>query len=122
MADLVHAAFGSGSYVVQVVQDDTEPPTVPTGLVAKVKGKQVSLSWRAATDNLGVKGYTVWRNGAQIRDVTAARWVDKTVRPGVTYTYSVSAYDAAGNVSAASGPVAVTVKNGGGGGKGKPKK
>ena len=40
---------------------DTQPPTAPTNLTATASGNQVSLSWTASTDNVGVTGYLVYR-------------------------------------------------------------
>ena len=40
---------------------DTQPPTAPTNLTATASGNQVSLSWTASTDNVGVTGYLIYR-------------------------------------------------------------
>lgn len=87
---------------------DTSPPSSPTGL--KVSGQstgEVDLSWNASTDNVGVTGYSVYRNNVKIGDATSTSFADKSVQQGTTYTYTVRAYDAAGNVSSASGKVSV---------------
>lgn len=88
---------------------DTTPPSVPGGLTARaVSNSQVSLSWAAATDNVGVAGYMVYRNGVALtRSVTAA-YADSGLTPATRYTYSVLGYDAAGNQSAQSASVSVT--------------
>jgi chitodextrinase len=100
---------------------DSEPPTAPTELSAKVKGKQVTLSWQAATDNVAVTGYAVWRDGARIGDAAETGFDDNSVTPGTAYTYTVTAYDAAGNISSPGNPVTATIPGGGKGGKGKSK-
>jgi Gametolysin peptidase M11 len=86
---------------------DTAAPSVPTGLVATVqKGRKVVLSWNASTDNVGVVGYDLYRNGSAIAGPTGTSYSD---RPGRgTFTYHVRARDAAGNVSGLSAPVTVT--------------
>ncbi|MDH4102475.1 MAG: hypothetical protein OEW52_01535 [Thermoleophilia bacterium] len=86
---------------------DTASPSVPAGLTATVqKGRKVALSWNAATDNVGVVGYDVYRNGAKVAGPAGTSYSD---RPGRgTFTYQVRARDAAGNVSGMS--VGVTVK------------
>src|SRR5207248_994570 len=51
---------------------DTTPPSVPTGLRATaVSSSQINLSWAASSDNVGVSGYRVFRNGAQIATTSA---------------------------------------------------
>ena len=46
---------------------DTQPPTVPTNLVAAVvSSTQIDLSWDASTDNMGVGGYRIYRNGIYV--------------------------------------------------------
>jgi len=107
-----HNISANAIYVVnEVSPDDAEPPTPPTGLSASLKGKNVKLSWNEATDNLGVAGYTVWRDGTSIGDVTETSYVDDGIISGVTYTYWVEAYDGAGNSSGPSNLVTLTVKN-----------
>jgi chitodextrinase len=91
-----------------VTTPDVTPPTAPTGL--KVTGRsagEIDLGWNASTDNLAVTGYSVFRNGVKLADVATTSYADKTVQQGVSYTYTVKAFDAAGNVSAASSSVAV---------------
>jgi hypothetical protein len=70
----------------------------------------VNLTWAASTDNIGVTGYTIYRNGAVITTVSGTSLVysDATVQPASTYQYSVGAFDQAGNHSAASALVSVT--------------
>src|SRR5579871_184485 len=79
---------------------DTTPPTVPTGL--KVTGtttSSVSLSWTSSTDNVAVAGYKVFRSGAQVGISATNSYVDSGLPPSSTFSYTVSAYDAAGNNS-----------------------
>jgi chitodextrinase len=81
---------------------DTQVPSAPTNLVASGTGTMtMGLSWTAATDNVGVAGYRVSRNGSQVATTTGTSWNDSGLTPATTYGYSVVAYDAAGNVSAA---------------------
>ena len=90
---------------------DTQPPTAPTLLSAVAKSaNEVDLLWTASSDNTGVAGYQIIRNGVMISSVPGAAlvYVDNTVVPGATYTYSVAAYDAAGNVSSPSASLQVT--------------
>jgi len=77
------------------------------------KVKQIQLSWTAASDNTAVSGYSVWKDGAVVAMPTGTNWIDTTFTAGATYTYFVIAYDEAGNGSAPSNTVAVTLSGGG---------
>ena len=87
---------------------DTSPPTVPAGLVATVVGGTVSLSWGLSTDDTAVTGYRLTRNGALRVTTTDSTFVDASL-PAGTYTYTVAAFDGAGNTSAASAGTSATV-------------
>jgi chitodextrinase len=88
---------------------DTTPPAAPTGLSATVAGAhEIDLSWQPSSDNVGVTGYDVYRNGHKIASTTGTTYADTTVRQGRTYRYRVDAYDAAGNVSTRTAPLSVT--------------
>ncbi len=95
---------------------DTTAPSVPSGLHATSGDGQVSLSWTAATDNVGVTGYRVYRNGNLITTVTGTSANDTGLTDGTSYSYTVSAIDAAGNASAQSGAVSATPQAAGSGG------
>jgi chitodextrinase len=89
-------------------QADTTPPTAPgTPVVSSLTSAQVGLTWTTSTDDVGVAGYRVTRNGSVIATVTGGSYTDTSVSPGTSYTYAITAYDAAGN-SATSGTLAVT--------------
>jgi chitodextrinase len=88
---------------------DTEPPATPTGLTADaVSSSEIDLTWTASTDNIGVTGYKVFRDGTQISMATATSYQDTGLAPATTYTYTVVAVDAAGNTSPHSAPAAAT--------------
>ncbi len=79
---------------------DTQAPTVPGALNARANSQtQIGLSWTASSDNVGVTGYRVSRNGVQIGITTATSYVDPDLSAATSYTYSVVAIDAAGNAS-----------------------
>ncbi|MCF4120903.1 cellulose binding domain-containing protein [Antribacter sp. KLBMP9083] len=90
-------------------EPDTQAPTVPTGLqVTGVTQTSVSLSWTASTDNVAVTGYEVRRGGTLVATVTGTSYTNTGLTPSTAYQYTVSARDAAGNVSAASAAVTAT--------------
>jgi len=82
---------------------DTTVPSVPIGLSATATSStQINLSWKASTDNVGVAGYRIYRNGKHIGMVAGTVYSNTGLSASTTYTYSVAAYDAAGNESAES--------------------
>ncbi|MGZ5534094.1 MAG: DUF7402 domain-containing protein [Methylobacter sp.] len=87
---------------------DTTAPSAPSSLGATAgSSTQVSLVWNASTDNVGVTGYRIYRNGTQINTSTATSFTDTTVTAGTSYSYTIKAYDAAGNLSASSNTATV---------------
>jgi hypothetical protein len=88
---------------------DTQAPSVPGNVTASaVSSSQINLTWSASSDNVGVMGYKVFRNGqnaaiATLGNVTS--FSNTGLVAGVSYSYQVSAIDAAGNESAKSAPV-----------------
>ena len=99
------------------VQTDTTSPTVPAGLTASAaSSSQINLSWTASTDNVGVTGYKVYRGGTQVGTSAAASYLDSGLAASTSYSYTVAAFDAAGNTSAqSSGASATTLASGSGG-------
>jgi fibronectin type 3 domain-containing protein len=91
---------------------DTTPPTAPTNLVATPAAGQIALSWTAATDNVGVARYNISRDGNLIGTATGTSFTDSSVVAGTTYSYIVTAQDAAGNVGPASNSASGTVPSG----------
>src|SRR5204863_6526611 len=84
---------------------DTSVPTAPLS-VAKTASTDtsISLSWAAATDDVGVDHYTVYRGGTRLGPVTGTTFKDTGLAPSTAYTYTVTAWDAAGNEGPASSP------------------
>ncbi|MEK7116938.1 MAG: fibronectin type III domain-containing protein [Patescibacteria group bacterium] len=88
---------------------DTILPSIPTNLVATpISSSQINLSWSASTDNVGVTGYKIYRSGNQIGTSANTSYSDTGLSPSTAYTYTVSAYDAAGNTSAQSSSASAT--------------
>ncbi|MFG2617497.1 DNRLRE domain-containing protein [Streptomyces sp. NPDC048507] len=100
---------------------DTGAPTTPVASAAAFRPGEVQVRWRTSLDlDDSALTYRIYRNGAAtpIGTVTAdslffrrpqASWTDTTAQAGQSYTYRVTATDAAGNVSAPSGTVGVSV-------------
>ncbi len=99
-----NAALGNlylGDLTVAPVADTTKPST-PTGLSAIVTTSSALLSWNAATDNVAVVGYNVMRGTSTIATTSQRQYADSGLAASTSYTYSVSAFDAAGNTSTSS--------------------
>jgi uncharacterized repeat protein (TIGR01451 family) len=89
---------------------DQTPPGAPQGVTASVVGgAQVRLQWQAATDAVGVAGYQVFRGSQLLATTSGTSLTDADVRVGQTYTYTVRAFDHAGNTSDPSGPATVAL-------------
>src|SRR5262249_49695827 len=102
---------GCTSATITQVQD-TSPPSVPTNVRTTVgpdliTGKDIIVTWTASTDNVGVTGYNIYRNGSArplaAVNGTALSYTDANL-PAGTYRYTVEAFDSAGNRSVQSAP------------------
>jgi hypothetical protein len=100
---------GSGTYNIMLTALDTMPPTVPTGLTGTSTTKpSVILNWTASTDTIdGVSGYSIYRadhGSVPLATVsgTTLTYTDSTVVQLTSYSFTVDAFDAAGNHSAQS--------------------
>ncbi len=94
---------------------DTTVPSVPGGLTATaISAGQVNLSWTASTDNVGVQGYRIYRNGSLVATSGAPSWSDTGLTASTAYSYAVSAIDGASNASAQSSPASATTTAGSG--------
>lgn len=96
---------------------DTQAPSVPDGLrVTGHTSSSVSLAWDASTDDVGVTGYEVYQGSSSAATVTGTNATVSGLSPSTSYTFTVRARDAAGNLSGFSGSVSATTDASGGGG------
>jgi chitodextrinase len=98
------AAGNEGSAGVEAIATTQTPPDVtaptkPTNFKLTLNTTNITLNWTGSTDNVGVVGYVIGRNGVKIATVTTLSYVDTAVVQGTAYSYSVYAIDAAGNQS-----------------------
>lgn len=95
-----------GSVVFPHNGPDTLPPAIPAALNAStISSSEINLTWQPASDDRGVAGYQIYRNGIQIAYQSGTSFTDTGLTAGTAYSYSVSAVDEAGNVSLQSAPV-----------------
>jgi len=88
-----------------VVAEDTQKPSVPTDVVgtwdANGSSADITLSWTASSDNVGIAGYNVYENNSYLTTIAGTTF-STTVNSSASYSYSVVAFDIARNFSAAS--------------------
>ncbi|QJC51548.1 hypothetical protein HGI30_08280 [Paenibacillus albicereus] len=121
VVDGSHAAGKIGLYAfktgvefdnVKVVHDrDFAPPTAPGNVTLAAKEETtVELSWQASTDNVGVTQYEVYKGGVLAGTTASTSLAVTGLAADTAYAFTVKAKDAAGNLSAASAPLAVTTE------------
>jgi hypothetical protein len=89
---------------------DMQPPSVPSGLTAGASAPHiVNLTWNPSTDDVGVAGYEIYRNGALLASIgSTTSYTDTPVSPSFAYNYQVQARDLVGNLSARSTVAPIT--------------
>ena len=88
---------------------DLQSPTIPKELrVTNKTYRSISLCWTASLDNVKVKGYQLFRDGKKFISITKTSYTNTDLIPGRNYTYTVKAYDDAGNLSESSAPISVS--------------
>lgn len=96
---------------------DTTPPSVPMGLsVSNITSSSATVSWNASTDDTGVAGYEVFQDGVSLGFTTFLSMSVVDLLPSTTYTFTVTAFDAATNTSVPSTGLQVTTAAASGGG------
>lgn len=96
-------------FTMPLTPPDVTPPEIPAALAATAEPARVALTWEAATDDTAVTGYRIYRDATLLGLTADTSFADTGVVPGSTHSYAVSALDAAGNESALSEAVEVTV-------------
>lgn len=82
---------------------------MPTSLSATAfSSSQITLSWSASTDAVGITGYRIYRDGTEFITTENMSYSDTELTAEITYSYTVSAYDAVGNVSTQSTSASAT--------------
>ncbi|NEW06619.1 hypothetical protein GK047_11400 [Paenibacillus sp. SYP-B3998] len=112
----VSAASAAVTGTIPTVPGDSQAPTAPTNLSSSaVTMTSVALSWTASTDNVGVTGYTIYQGMTSVGTATGTIFTVTGLTADTTYSFTVKAKDAAGNISAASSALSVkTAANSGG--------
>lgn len=97
----------------QTPTQDTQAPSIPTSVAVSGKtSNSVSLTWNAATDNVGLSSYDVYMNGNLKSNVNTTSTIITGLNPSTSYQFYIKAKDAAGNISANSSTVSATTNAG----------
>ena len=81
---------------------DPNPPTAPASLTATaISPTAVTLAWSPGTDDQGIAGYRIERDGVVLQTMAGTTWTDAQAKPSTTYTYTVLTVDLAANLSPA---------------------
>ncbi|WP_130733275.1 GEVED domain-containing protein [Flavobacterium sp. J27] len=111
--NLTAATYGRGIWRTALsTSSDATPPTTPTNLTASgTTQSSTNLSWTASSDNIGVTGYDIYRGSNLMGSTTSTSYSVTGLSAATTYSFSVKAKDAAGNVSSSSNIVTITTLN-----------
>jgi hypothetical protein len=101
--DSVNNRLPSVDDYFEVEYVDLDKPSQPQNLSAVAASvSKVQLNWSVSTDDNGVTGYDVYRNDIKIGTTATNSYEDTGAIQGMSYTYTVQAFDAAGNRSTVS--------------------
>jgi hypothetical protein len=104
------SAQSSDTYTIRMlVGNDTTAPTTPS-IISTIpqSTSQIDIAWTAASDNVYVSGYRVFRDGIFIATTTLTTFIDTGLTASTTYSYTVDAFDPFFNFSSTSAPLATT--------------
>ncbi len=101
-------ASNSVSVTTLAPAPDTTAPTAATLSASGTTFTSTNLSWSGATDNVGVTGYDVYQDGIFKASTASTTFSVTGLTSSTTYSFTVNAKDAAGNISVASNTVSVT--------------
>ncbi|MFT5036706.1 MAG: hypothetical protein ACI9VM_000269 [Candidatus Azotimanducaceae bacterium] len=107
----IHAQSSDDFIVSQTVVGtiDSTPPTVPANFaVAPISVSQIDLVWDVSSDNVGVGGYQVFRDAAQIATTTLSSYSDTGLSSSTLYTYFITAFDTSFNYATPTAALATT--------------
>jgi chitodextrinase len=100
--------ISNANFTITAGSTDTIAPTAPTLSASGTTQTTTNLSWSGATDNVGVTGYDVYKDGVLLGSTASTSYAVSGLTNSTTYVFTVKAKDAAGNVSVASNAISVT--------------
>jgi len=99
------------SNIVDIIIADAQAPTAPANASVAVSGSGITITWDAATDNIGVEQYKVYCNDAYLGTTTETSYIYAGANQGATYTFYVIAFDFVDNISEKSNTVDITMSD-----------
>ncbi len=98
---------------VSIIKEDLISPTPPSLSSTSQTVSSVTLSWNGATDNVGITGYKVYKNGSLeiILEGNLNTYEVSNLTTGLTYQFTITSVDAYGNESVLSNQVSATITN-----------
>ncbi|SDW47886.1 S-layer homology domain-containing protein [Paenibacillus sp. CF384] len=103
--DYIKVTGGKGGIIM-----DTEKPTAPVIHLSGKTTTSVMLSWTASTDNVAVTGYDVYLGNTKVGSTADTQYTVTQLHANTSYNFTVTAKDAAGNVSNPSQILTVSTK------------
>jgi|GEM_PF-6292120 len=102
---------GNKSEGIDVSTDDVTAPTAPgTPVATATKTRSVTITWSAASDNVMVDHYEIYRDGVKVGETSDLTYTDGQLSDNTAYVYTVKAVDTRNNVSEASAALNVTTQ------------
>jgi hypothetical protein len=97
-------SFDVRNYIFSADAETTAPTTPGNFNASAASGTQINLTWSASSDNTGVRGYGIYRDGVLVNtvDKNTLTYSDANLAPSTNYSYRVDAFDGSGNHSALS--------------------
>ncbi|MBK6266512.1 fibronectin type III domain-containing protein [Marivirga sp. S37H4] len=105
---------GGSAYTPEVSTStavDTEDPNAPILSLAGSSSNSISLSWTEPEDNVGVTEYDVYRNSNLIATVSETEYINSGLPSNQTFSYTIRAKDASGNISVPSNQITARTIN-----------
>jgi chitodextrinase len=94
------SAVSSFNAATSACPADTQAPSVPQGMTTTAASETaITIAWNASTDNVGVTGYGLYRDGTLVGTTSSLSYSFSGLSCGTTYALGVQALDAAGNAS-----------------------
>lgn len=107
---LTFAQTSANSFSInQQIGLDNVPPTTPSSIsVTPITSSQINVTWGAATDDVYLAGYRLFRDLVQIATTSLTTYSDTGLTASTSYSYTVEAYDWYFNISTSSVAAATT--------------